>query len=130
MSRNGWHKEEQIIEALIRSSNVSQASTLCNVSGRTIRRYLSKPEFKERLRLAKAQLLEDAIDELRRENKGFARVLANIAHSDVAPHAARVSAARSGLQIAIDAGLVQDVANRLEALEAKAPEDTARWRSK
>ena len=128
MSGNGWHKEEQIIDSLIRSSNVVQASDLCNVSSRTIRRYLARQEFRERLRLAKQQLLEDAIDELRRQSKGFVQVLVNVAHDSISPPSARVSAAKAGLQIAIDAGQLQELMNRLDKLEQMTVNAKPEWK--
>jgi DeoR/GlpR family transcriptional regulator of sugar metabolism len=129
MSGNGWHKEEQIIESLIRSSNVSEASALCNVSTRTIRRYLANPEFRKKLQDAKAELLQDAIDELRRNAKGFASVLVEVAHSEIAPPSAKVAACKAGLSIVIDAHSLEDVMRRIAELERKTVNQTPEWKA-
>jgi hypothetical protein len=117
MSGNGWHRQEQAIAALLQSSSITAASRVCGVSSRTFTRWLQQDAFRDRLRKAKAQLLEDAIDDLRQESKGFVRVLVDVAHDSISPPSARVSAAKAGLQIAIDAGHLQDLMNRLDELE-------------
>jgi hypothetical protein len=117
MAGNGWHRQEKGIAALLQSNSIVEASQLCDVSTRTFTRWFKRPDFRERLRLAKQQLLEDAIDELRRQSKGFVQVLVTVAHDSISPPSAKVAAAKAGLQIAIDAGQLQDLMNRLDELE-------------
>jgi hypothetical protein len=117
---NGWYRKEKAIAALLQCNSIVEASEACGVSTRTFTRWLANDEeFNKRLRDAKLKLVEDAIDDLRRGCKGFVNVLVEIAHDKIAPHAARVSAAKTGLQVAIDSGQLQDVMRRLLEIEKR-----------
>jgi hypothetical protein len=129
MAANGNHRHELAIEALLQSGNLREAAELSSLSTRTLRRYLSDESFNGKLREAREELVRGAINRLRLKCRGAVDVLDLIAHDPIAPHAARVSAARALVALTIEAAEVAEIRERLAALEQKTLDAKATWSS-
>lgn len=75
------------------------------------------------------RLLDAAILKLRNGSSDAVDTLIEILKDACAPHAARVAAARSVIQLAIEAEQVQDVEKRLHQLEQRTINGSADWSS-
>jgi hypothetical protein len=129
MAGNGWYRQEKGIAALLQSDSIAEASQLCGISTRTFTRWMQDDTFRESLRQARQQLLESAIDRLRHNAGGFVQVLVEVAQDKISPPSARVAAAKTGLQIAIDVGEVENIRKRLIELEQKTINAKPTWSS-
>jgi hypothetical protein len=123
----GYGRHELAISALLTSGSITEASQKTGLSERTIYRYLRNPEFQSMFKQAKMRLLDGAISKLRTEASGAVDVLAAIAHDRNASDTARVAAARSILQFAVEYGQTADIEERLQELEAKTIDAVEGW---
>ena len=109
------------IEALLTHDRRDEAATAARVSERSLRRWLAEPTFRDALAAHRTRLLGDATSTLARGAARAAAALVEMAEGKSAT-AARVAAARAVIDLALKAAEVDDLARRLEALEAKAAE--------
>jgi AcrR family transcriptional regulator len=112
-------KPEIVVSALLTSNRVEDVAVMLNTSKRTIYRYLADKEFQALFDAAKARLLDEAIIKLRTESSRAVDVLVEIAQDKYCSPPARVAAARSIVQFAIEAGQIEDLEKKLHDLEAK-----------
>jgi hypothetical protein len=123
MSFNGHghlgYRAEQAISALVASKTVRQAAASVNISERTLLRWLKLPEFQSRLRKARNEVLEAALEELKILTAEAVKILRDALRSE--NEFLRVKAAT----IVIDRGLktieMQDLEERVIALEQERP---------
>lgn len=108
---------------------MQEAARRVGVSERTIHRYLTDEQFQLVFKEAKMRLLDAAILKLRNGSSDAVDTLIEILKDACAPHAARVAAARSVIQLAIEAEQVQDVEKRLHQLEQRTINGSADWSS-
>jgi hypothetical protein len=85
----------------------------------TLWRWLRDPAFSAAYRQARTRMLEASINHLRNEAAGAVSVLTSIAKDEKCSPAARVSAARSILDLSIRTAELMDLEERLAALEQK-----------
>ncbi len=105
--------------ALLSCDTIAEAAVACATSESAIYRYLQDDAFKSHLRRARAEIVECAIGHLQRDCEIAARTLRAVCEDREAAASARVSAAKAILESAIKGVELQDVAARLDALEAK-----------
>lgn len=112
-------KQGRFLEALLASPTIAAAAKKAGISERTGYRWLREdPEFRRRHREAKRQAIEHCTVLLAAGAHGAVAVLLKIANDAAAPASARVAAAGKVLDVALRAVELDDVAGRLEALEA------------
>lgn len=124
-------KQEKALAALLSHPTVPAAAKACGSSEATLFRYLRDENFKAHYRRALAEVVEHAISQLQRDCSVASRALREICESREAPASARVAAARAILEGAVKAVELQDMAARLEGLEAALVEQREReeaWR--
>jgi hypothetical protein len=113
-------RREQAIVALLASGTLAEAATSCGIATSTLRRWLRDPEFTQRYQAERSRLLEAAVNLLRKEATAAARTLATVSADTTAPASARVSGARAVLDLVLRAAELQDIEERIAALETVA----------
>jgi hypothetical protein len=109
-------KQATAITNLLSHGTLKQSAAASNIGESTLRRWLKDPAFQVAYGQAKRELLDSTINRLRSIGSDAVVALHEVAKSG--PAGARVSAGRSILEILLRAVEVQDLAERLDALEA------------
>jgi hypothetical protein len=92
-------KREQAIAALLASGSIHDAAASVQIGYRTLERWLSQPDFQEDYRKAQEQMLDTAVNVLRRASTTFATTLVTVCEDDSVPPVVRLAAAARGLDI-------------------------------
>jgi hypothetical protein len=115
-------KQELAIAALLTCPSLPAAATSCGVSESTLRRWLRKETFAQRWRQERTRMLETTVNLLRQKSVAAIETLAAVANNTESPAGARVSAARSLVELAIKSAEMQDLEARIDDLELLAKE--------
>ena len=107
-------KQEQAVAALLSHPTISAAAADAGVSESTLRRWMASDVFAAAYSTARAQLVTDTIGAIQRSATCAVLTLHAIMEDAEAPASARVAAARSVLDLAIQSALEA----RIAALEA------------
>ena len=110
--------EGQFLAALLSSPTMAEAARRAGVSERSAARWMSDPEFKERLKAAQDEIVGHSLSRLKISISESLDVLRGIMNDGGEPTGARVTAARVVLDNAIKAIETVDIIQRIEALEA------------
>jgi hypothetical protein len=110
-------KQEAAIIGLLLEPSFEKAAARAGISESTLWRWLRIPSFQAAYREAKAQAVGQAIACLQRASSEAVETLREVMQDTAAPATARVSAARTILELAIKGIEVEDILARLEALE-------------
>lgn len=108
---------EAAIIALLTAPSIEEAAKTVGVGATTIYRWMKLPQFQEELKEARRQAVSLAIGKLQRSTSAAVKVLQDVAENDEAPASARVSAAKTILEMALKAVELDDIINRLEEIE-------------
>jgi hypothetical protein len=111
-------KQHKAIEALLREPTIQAAAEATGVSRATIFRWLSDPVFSSAHREARGRLLESTLTALQAASADAVICLREVINDKTAQVSARVSAARSVLEMGLKAREVLEVEERLKVLEA------------
>lgn len=111
-------RQRRAIAALLATPTAKEAAKIANVGERTLKRWRTLPAFQRAYREAQSELLESAVCQSRQHLTGALSALADITADANAPPAARVSAARSTVELALKLGEQSDILARLTELEA------------
>lgn len=118
--RGGGGRQEAALAALISQPTHKAAAEACGVSKATIQRWLAEPEFSARYQALKAEVVGSMTNQLRSHGLEAVAALAEVAKGSTSPHQAqRVSAARSIIELTLEAHRDEDLAVRLSKLEAE-----------
>jgi hypothetical protein len=115
LQRAGW-EQEQFIAALLSCPTVEAAAEMARIGNVTASQWRKDPTFAERYREATREAMREAAALLQgaaREAVGTLRAIQSKGESE----AARVSAARTILEMAVKAADLEDVQQRLDSLE-------------
>jgi hypothetical protein len=107
-----------LVLALARGDSQRDAARATGVGLRTITRRMSDPSFVAAVHAERARLVQRAIGRLADSAAVFAEVLRDIANDPTAPANARVSAARTGLEIGARLRETEEMEERVARLEA------------
>ena len=120
-------REDAALAALLSEATVDEAAEKAGISAATLYRWLDDPEFRDRYRGARRQVVEHAVSVLQQAASKAVNVLVTIAEDSTAPSSARVSAAKSILDQAFRGLEVIDLAAEVDDLKAAvaAPEGRA-----
>lgn len=110
-------RTEAMIAALLESRTLAEAAEKLGCHRRTLMRHLKHRAFQERYAAVKAQLLNHATSRLKTQASEAVAVLNDVAGNPLNPPAARVSAARGLLEIALKAHEVEELERRIGELE-------------
>lgn len=113
-------KQEAALLALLNEPTIKQAAATAGVGERTLHRWLDDdPAFIAAYRKARRQAFGQSIALTQRYSPMAVQVLAKIVNDPAAPTSARVSAAQALLKHGRDAIELDDLAARVEQLEAE-----------
>jgi hypothetical protein len=115
LQRAGWERE-QFIAALLSCPTVEAAAEMVGIGNETASQWRKDPAFAERYRVATREAMRQAAALLQgaaREAVDTLRAIQSKGESE----AARVSAARAVLEMAVKAAELEDVQQRLDSLE-------------
>lgn len=115
-------KRELAVGALLTKGTLAEAAAEVGIAESTLRRWLKKPRFQEAYRQARSQVVKHAVAQLQVGLSVATQALIAVAGDSDAPHAARVSAARSMFEFSLRAVELEDIEERLRRLEARAEE--------
>lgn len=110
-------KQLKAIEALLACDTVEQACEVVKINRSTMYRYQKDPIFEKEFKAAKRQLVNRAILRLQQTCGDATRALAEICRNKDAPPSARVSAAREILNSTLKSIELEEIEDRLKALE-------------
>jgi len=96
---------------------MSEAAGAAGIGDVTLWRWMQIPEFKEQYRLARREAVSQAVGHLQGACSVAVVALKDIAQDVACPASARVSAARTVLELAIKGIELEDLAARVEELE-------------
>ena len=111
--------DEQIIAALFSTSSNKEAAALAGISTKTLYSRLAQPEFQEKVRAARRELLESVATEIQRCTTSAVRVIAEIREDEMVNPAIRLQAADAILRHTVKLTDLVDLSARLEAMESK-----------
>ena len=115
--------QSRALTALLACSTRKEAAQAAGLSERTLRAYLENEEFLTEYRRAFAALIEESTREAQRAMQPALATLRNICEDEECPPAARISAARSLMDMGLKLTEQNDILARLEVLERAYHED-------
>lgn len=110
-------KQEAAILALLTARSIEEAARTTNVPPRTLHRWLQEPRFQAAYRKARRAASAQSTARLQQATSAAVSTLLKIMVDTTAPAATRVRAADSVLGHARQAGQIEDVEERIAALE-------------
>ena len=124
-------KQDQAIAALLVYPTIPAAAKAVGVGETTLWRWLQRDDFQDAYRLAKREAVAQAIAQLQRASGEAVKALSDVMNDPIAPASARVSAAKTILEMAVKGIELEDLAARVEELEKVAEQARgagAAWR--
>jgi hypothetical protein len=110
-------RQHKALSALMSEPSVSKAAIAAEVPERTLRAWLKRPEFAEAYRAARREATQHAVARLQQASGAAVGVLISLMASSTP--ATKLGAARTILEFAIRAVELEDLEQRLAALEAQ-----------
>jgi DNA-binding MurR/RpiR family transcriptional regulator len=110
-------KKEQAIVALLSKGSIEEAAKAAGIGVATLWRWLQRPDFKEEYQKARRDAVAQAIGRLQQSCSKAVKTLEVVMDDGDAPASARVAAAKAVLDTALKAIEIDDIQQRLEALE-------------
>ena len=120
--------QERAVSALLSASTLEEAAKLAKVSPATLRRWRQTEPFDAAYRSARVALLDCATASLRRAATEAVDVLLSVMRDPDARAGDRIRAASIVLDKAYTSAELEDLAERIVALERDATEGGAGWR--
>lgn len=118
MTGTGKKRQADVaIAALLTCSTIGEAAEQCHISKRTLTRWMQHEGFKKQYASAKRELLSGAINRLRSAGFDSGKRLHEIVNDKETPTAAAVSAAGRILDLLIKGVELEDLTERITALE-------------
>jgi hypothetical protein len=110
-------KQETALLSLLSHKTLKESALAAGVSMPTLWRYLRDPVFSLRYREARRELVECAMVRLQNDAEHAAKVLRDVADDKTAPASARVTAARTIIELSVKSVELGDLQQRLASLE-------------
>ena len=111
------HREKAMV-ALLSHSTVAEAASHAQINERTLRRWMKQEAFNADYRTARQKLVRHALGEIQAASSTAVATLQAVMPDADAPAHARVSAARTVLELGLKATMLEDFDQRMAALEA------------
>ena len=115
LSRN----KEKAIAALLLKPSIPAAAKDVGVGERTLWRWLKDKNFKKAYKEARREVVRQAIAQVQAGLSKAVKTLKNIIDDENASPSARVSAAKTMIDMGLKAVEIEDLESRIEALEAR-----------
>ena len=110
-------KQQRALVALLTNSTKEAAAKAAGIESKTLRRYLSDPEFQAEYRKAFAAMVEDATRQAQQAIAPALSCLREIVEDKEETAQTRIQAARSTLEYALRLTEQLDIVERIQALE-------------
>jgi septum formation inhibitor MinC len=110
-------KKDAAILALLTAPNQTEAAKQAGIGEATLYRWLQLDDFQQALKEARRQAVGVAMGRLQQAATAAVDVLKDVAENEDSPASARVSAAKTILEMAMKAVELDDVIRRLDELE-------------
>ena len=107
-------KKEKALAALLTQPTKEKAAEAAGIDSRTLRRYLSDPEFQGEYKKAVSRLIEDAALQAKQSLNPALSCLREIVEDEKQGAAARIQAARSLLEYGLRLTEIADILRELE----------------
>ena len=114
-------KQQKALSALLTNPTKEAAAKAAGIESKTLRRYLTDPEFQAEYQKAVSGMIEDAATQARQSLNPALSCLREIVEDGGETAPARISAARSLLEYGLRLTEIADIMKQLEELE--------QWRS-
>jgi hypothetical protein len=122
-------KQSLVLDALMKMPSIEEAASVSNVGTRTIYRWLKDPPFKNAYLEARREVMGHSIAKVQQATGAAIETLKAVMADSAEKSGARVSAARTVLELALRGLETLDLEQRIEALERRAPHTNGRdWR--
>jgi hypothetical protein len=112
-------KQQQAIAALIEAPTIREAAGVVGIGEATLFRWLQHADFQNAYRHAKQQIVSQAISRLQKASGEAVETLREIMNDTNKPPSARVSCAKTILDMAAKALEMDNLSTRIEALEKR-----------
>ena len=118
-TRSGKERvKEAAIQALLVQPTIELAAEASGISRTTLYRFLAQEDFQRLYKQAKSRVLDETIQGLRNASMRAVGVLVEVSNDLNATASARVSAARSIIDLALRAKQIEDIEEKLLELES------------
>jgi hypothetical protein len=111
------HKQERAIGALLTSKSLIEAAELCQIGETTLRRWLTHPGFQAAYLEARRAVVQHALTALQQASMEAVETLRAVQNDVEASASAKVSAAKTVLELALRAVEFEDLEARIARLE-------------
>lgn len=113
-------KHEKLLAALLNSPTIDSAATVAGISRATAMRFLKDEEFVVAYRDARREVVSHSITSLQAACSNAVATLCAVCDDTEAPASSRVASAKAILETSLRAVEIDDLAARVESLEAMA----------
>ncbi len=110
-------KQEKAITALLAQPTIEAAAASLGINPATVHRWLGEPAFADAYRSARRAAVGQAVTRLQQVSGGAVAVLVQVMADKRAPASTRVTAAKTVLEFSFRAVELEDLAERIAALE-------------
>lgn len=111
-------KQARVLASLVGGATIEAAAKACRVNPATVHEWFKKDDFREAYREALGDVISHASGQLKAACGVAVATLREVASDAAAPAGSRVSAARAIIELSQKAVELEDLAARIEALEA------------
>ena len=118
--------QEGAILALLSEPSIAAAAVKANVGQRSLHRWMREAPFLDEYRRARREAFSQAIGLTQRSSAAAVATLLRVMHDPTAPWPSRVQAASHVLRFARESIELDDLAARVEKLEASQPDEDDR----
>lgn len=116
------HKWEKAIIGLLTKPDLATAAEFANISVNTLLRWLNIPEFAQKYSDAKREVLKQALSKLQQASGEAVETLKEVCGDATASSSARVTAAKSIIEMSVKVAELDEIEKRLTELERVALE--------
>ncbi|MGX7328056.1 phage replication protein [Enterococcus bulliens] len=111
-------RQDRFLKALLESSSVDEAAKKAKITRATGYKYLRDKQFMKEYRTLRNDAMQQVATRLQQASVEAVNVLKEVMNDKEAPHASRVSSAKNILDVAYRAFESDDLAVRMEKVEA------------
>ena len=119
MTMDSSRKTEEVIAALLQNPTIKEAATVTGLHENTVLRLMKQPEFQDQYRQARQALLESTLSKLQELSSQAVATLSVVMAAQKSPASAKVSAARTVLEMQLRLIETADILQRLAVIEGK-----------
>jgi DNA-binding transcriptional MerR regulator len=112
-------KQDQALTALVTCPSITEAAAQCELAEVTLRRWLKQDGFQAAYREARRAVVQHAIVQVQQATGEAVETLRSVMQDNESPASARVSAAKTILETAVKAIELEDLEQRIMALETE-----------